>query len=332
MNTRGPMFTLAELEAAADLVHAQMPPTPTHAWPLLAKRMGAEVWVKHENHTAIGAFKVRGGIVYMDELKRTQPKVLGVITATRGNHGQSIARAATAAGLQATILVPFGNSVEKNRAMRAFGAELIEFGADFDEAKGEAARLSRERNLHLVPSFHPALVKGVATYALELFKQAPPLDAVYVPIGMGSGICGMIAARDLLGLDTRIVGVVAEAAPAYALSFAAGHPVPTNSARTFADGMAVREPHPEAVAIIRRGAADVVRVSEDAIAEAMRAYYEDCHTLAEGAGAAPLAAALAAASKAGTRGPSQRIALVLSGGNIDRPVYAEVIGGRTPVV
>ena len=319
------MFTLAELEAAADLVHAHMPPTPAYAWPLLARRTGAEVWVKHENHTPVGAFKVRGGLVYMDELKRLGGKVAGVITATRGNHGQSIARAA-AAGIAAVIVVPRGNSAEKNTAMRGFGAELIEHGDDFDAAKDEAVRLATARNLHMVPSFHPALVKGVATYALEFFRQVPALDTVYAPIGMGSGVCGLIAARDLLRLDTKIVGVVAENAPAYALSFKAGHPVPTNSARTFADGVAVRGPHPDAVAIICKGAAGVVTVTEDAIAEAIRVYYEDCHSLAEGAGAAPLAAVIDRREQMS----GKQVGVILSGGNIDRPVFASVLGGLTP--
>ena len=326
------MFTLAELEAAADLVHGQMPATPAYAWPLLSRRAGAEVWVKHENHTPVGAFKVRGGLVYMDALKRSHPHVAGVITATRGNHGQSIARAAAAAGLSSTIVVPSGNSIEKNAAMRGFGAELIEHGEDFDAARDEAVRLAAARNLHMVPSFHADLVKGVATYALEFFRQAPGLDVVYAPVGLGSGICGLIMARDLLGLDTKIIGVVAANAPAYALSFKAGHPVTTNSARTFADGVAVRGPHPDAVAMICKGAANVVQVSEDAIAEAMRVYYEDCHTLAEGAGAAPLAAVLQA--RAGTQECPQRtgkIGVILSGGNIDRAQYAEVISGSTPV-
>ena len=320
------MFTLAELEAAADLVHAHMPPTPAYAWPLLARRTGAEVWVKHENHTPVGAFKVRGGLVYMDELKRLGGKVAGVITATRGNHGQSIARAAAAAGIAAVIVVPRGNSAEKNTAMRGFGAELIEHGDDFDAAKDEAVRLATARNLHMVPSFHPALVKGVATYALEFFRQVPALDTVYAPIGMGSGVCGLIAARDLLRLDTKIIGVVAENAPAYALSFKAGHPVPTNSARTFADGVAVRGPHPDAVAIICKGAAGVVTVTEDAIAEAIRVYYEDCHSLAEGAGAAPLAAVIDRREQMS----GKQVGVILSGGNIDRPVFASVLGGLTP--
>ncbi len=321
------MFSLADLEAASDLVHAHMPPTPQYAWPLLARRTGVEVWVKHENHTPIGAFKVRGGLVYMTELKRSGENPAGVITATRGNHGQSIARAASAVGLASTILVPHGNSVEKNAAMRAFGAELIEHGRDFDEAKDEAARLAEQRNLHYVPSFHPALVKGVATYALELLRSAGELDAVYVPIGMGSGICGLIAARDLLGLETQIIGVVAENAPCIALSFEAGKPVPTNSARTFADGMACRVPNADALEMILRGAARIVRVSEDAIADAIRIYYEDTHNLVEGAGAAPLAALLQ------ERGLQQgrRVGLILSGGNIDRSVFAAILSGKTPV-
>jgi threonine dehydratase len=319
------MSTLAELEAAADLVHAHMSPTPQYAWPLLGRRVGAEVWVKHENHSPIGAFKVRGGLVYMDELKRSGARIDGVITATRGNHGQSIARAAQAAGYACTILVPHGNSKEKNAAMRAFGAELIEFGKDFDEAREQADRLARERNLHYVPSFHPALIRGVSTYALELFRAVADLDTVYVPIGMGSGICGMIAARDLLGAKTEIVGVVAQAAPCIALSFEAGRPVPTNSAVTFADGMACRVPNAEAVETILRGASRIVQVSEDEIAEAIRIYYEDTHNLAEGAGAAPLAALL----KEGGR-KRLRVGLILSGANIDRAMFGQVMGGKTP--
>jgi threonine dehydratase len=320
------MFTLEELEAAARLVRSELPPTPQHAWPLLRARTGVEVIAKHENHTPAGAFKVRGGIVYIDELRKSGGAAAGLVTATRGNHGQSIARAATAAGISVTIVVPHGNSVEKNSAMRAFGATLIEHGQDFDEAKAEAQRLAETKGLTMVPSFHVALVKGVATYALELLRGAPGLAAVYVPIGLGSGICGLITARDLLGLDTRIIGVVAENAPSYALSFEAGRPVPTNSARTFADGMAVRDPHPDAVAVIRRGAERVVRVSEDRIAEAMRALFEDTHNVAEGAGAAPLAALMAERQQ----WQGRRVAIVVSGGNVDRSVYGEVLAGRTP--
>jgi threonine dehydratase len=323
-----PLFSLSDLEAAADLVHAQVPATPQYAWPLLARRAGAEVWVKHENHTPIGAFKIRGGITYMDWLKRAGPKANGVITATRGNHGQSIALAACRAGLPATILVPHGNSVEKNAAMESFGAELVVHGRDFDEAKGYAAHLAKERGLHFVPSFDRELVKGVATYALELFRAVADLHTVYAPIGMGSGICGLITARDLLGLETEIVGVVADAAPAVAMSFAAGHPVPTNSARTFADGMACREPDPHSLGIIRKGAARVVRVGEDAIAEAMRIYWTATHNVAEGAGAAPLAALLAERE----RMAGKRVGLILSGGNIDADMLRTVLDGHTPAV
>ena len=187
-----------------------MPPTPQYCWPLLSSRVGAEVWVKHENHTPLGAFKVRGGVVYMAGLRAARPGLKGVIAATRGNHGQSIAFAARRAGMTATIVVPHCNSVEKNAAMRALGAELVEHGADFQEALDLARQLSPERNLFFVGSFAPDLVRGVASYALELFRGAWPLDRVYVPIGLGSGICGVIAARDALGLRTEVVGVVAE--------------------------------------------------------------------------------------------------------------------------
>lgn len=322
------LFSLDELEAAVLLVRTIVPPTPQYAWPLLARRAGAEVWVKHENHTPIGAFKVRGGVVYLDALMKRQPNIKGVVTATRGNHGQSIALAAAKAGLPCTIFIPHRNSREKNAAMQAFGAELVVAGADFDACRPEAARFGEEHGYHYVPSFHADLVKGVATYALELFQSVPDIDTVYVPIGMGSGICGLIAARDLLGLKTNIVGVVAEAAPAVALSFEQGRPVATNSAATFADGMACRDPVPEPIEIMRGGAARIARVSEDEIADAMRACYEDTHNIAEGAGAAPLAALMKECRA--MRG--KRVALVLSGGNVDRERFAEVLAGQTPRV
>jgi threonine dehydratase len=321
-----PLFSLEELEAAVALVRTSVPPTPQHAWPLLAQRTGAQVWVKHENHTPIGAFKVRGGIVYLDGLKRREPKLNGVVTATRGNHGQSIALAEARAGVPCTIFVPVGNSREKNAAMQAFGGELVVVGADFDECRPHAAKFAEERGYHFVPSFHQDLVKGVATYALELFQSVPDLDAVYAPIGMGSGICGLITVRDLLGLKTDIIGVVADRAPAVALSFEQGRPVPTNSSATFADGMACRDPVAEPIDIICRGAARIVRVTEDEIAGAIRAYYEDTHNLAEGAGAAPLAALM----QERERMQGKRVGLILSGGNIDREVFADVLAGRTP--
>jgi threonine dehydratase len=315
--------SLAALEDAANIVYRALPPTPQYAWPLLAKRTGCEVWVKHENHTPIGAFKVRGGLVYMERLKREVPPVTGVISATRGNHGQSIGFAAARAGIAATIVVPHGNSVEKNAAMRALGVELLEHGHDFDAARDAAVALAAERGLAMVPSFDMDLVRGVASYSLELLRAAPHLDTVYVPIGLGSGICGMIAARDALGLKTKVVGVVSSGAPAYALSFAAGRVVATNSADTFADGVAVRGPDPLAFDIIRAGAERIVQVDDREIMAAMRAYYEDTHQLVEGAGAGPLAALLK--EQAAMRG--RAVGLVLSGGNIDRPLYARIIAG-----
>lgn len=316
---------LAELEAAAAIVHAAMPPTPQYHWPLLSQRAGAEVWVKHENHTPLGAFKLRGGLVYMPGLKRQQPDVAGVIAATRGNHGQSVAFAAGRAGLAAVIVVPHGNSTEKNAAMRALGAELIEHGHDFQAAYEHAMGLAAERKLHPLRSFHPWLVAGVGSYALELFRAVAEIDTVYVPIGLGSGICGTMAARDALGLKTKVVGVVAENAPAYALSFAQKAAVSTNSADTIADGMACRVPDAEALDEILKGADRVVAVSEEAIKAAMRHYFTDTHNLVEGAGAAPLAALLGERQ----RMAGKRVALILSGGNIDRPLYASVLTGDT---
>ena len=318
------MLSLSEVEEASRIVYAALPPTPQYAWPLLARRTGCEVWVKHENHTPTGAFKVRGGLVYLDRLKRAQPDLAGVVSATRGNHGQSIALGAARVGVAATIVVPQGNSVEKNAAMRAFGAELVEAGHDFDAAREVAQRLARERGLTMVPSFPRDLVCGVATYALELFRNAPPLDTVYVPIGLGSGICGVIAMRDALSPNTKVVGVVSTEAPAYALSFAAKRVVPTNSADTFADGMAVRGPDAEALDVILKGADRIVPVSDTEIAGAMRAYYEDTHQLTEGAGAASLAALM----QERTRLTGKRVGLILSGGNIDRPLYLRLLADR----
>ena len=311
------MFSLSELEQAHALVGAAVPPTAAYAWPLLAERLGTHVLVKHENHTPAGAFKVRGGLVYVDRLKRAHPGTRGLISATRGNHGQSIAFAGRRHGLPVTIYVPKGNSTEKNRAMAAFGAELIEHGSDFQEAREEAIRHAARDGLHMVPSFHPDLVCGVATYALELLRAAPDLDVLYVPIGQGSGICGCIMARDLLGLKTEIVGVQSTLAPSYALSFAARTIVTTNSADTHADGVATRSPDADALAMMLKGVARIVQVTDDDIAHAIRAYWTDTHNLAEGAGAAPLAAALQ--DKGELRG--RRVGLVLSGGNIDLDLF-----------
>lgn len=320
------MFSLDELAAATAVVRRFVPPTPAYAWPLLRRRSGVEVYVKHENHTPTGAFKARGGLVYLDALHRADALPRGVVTATRGNHGQSVAAAAARFGIPTVIVVPHGNSLDKNTAMAGFGAEIVVAGKDFDESRSVAAEIGAARGFHFVPSFHPELVKGVATYAYELFATVEDLAVVYVPIGMGSGICGLITVRDLLGRRTEIVGVVAERAPAFALSFSAGRPISTGLAATFADGMACREPQPEPLAVIRAGAARILRVSEDEIAEAVRIYYTDTHNLAEGAGAAPLAGLL----RERDRYAGKRAAVILSGGNIDAPVFMEILNGRTP--
>ncbi len=312
---------LDEIEAAAQHVYAAMPATPQIAWPLLARRAGREVWVKHENHTPTGAFKVRGGLNLVGRIA-TQARPAGIVGATRGNHGQSLAYAAQRIGLPCTIVVPFGNSASKNAAMREFGAELVEHGVDFDEARVHAATLAQQRGYRLVAPFERDLVAGVATYALELFRAVRDLDRVYVPIGCGSGICALMAARNALRLRTAIVGVVSAGADAYFQSFRARRPIETARATTIADGMAVRVPVTEALAQILAGAEDVVTVTDDDVAEAMRIYFDDTHQVAEGAGAAPLAALL----KAKPRG-AQREAVILCGGNVDRPLYQRILAG-----
>ena len=311
------MFSLPQLRAAHEVVRTALQPTPALSWPLLTRRLGTEVIVKHENHNPTGAFKVRGGLTFVDALRRRQPHSKGLVSATRGNHGQSLAFAGRRAGLPVTIYVPRGNSVEKNAAMRALGAELVEQGDDFQAAREEAIRVAQTGGLDLVPAFHRDLVLGVATYALELLGDRPDLDVLYVPVGQGSGVCGCIAARDALGLRTEIVAVQSAEAPAYALSIAAGHVVRTDSADTLADGMATRVPDEDALAVIRRGVARFVLVSDAEIADAMRAYWTDTHNLTEGAGAA----ALAAAVQEKQRLAGKKVGLVLSGGNIDFDLF-----------
>lgn len=323
-----PLFSADEMSRAATLVYTQMAPTPQYAWPLLSQRLGCEVWVKHENHGPTGAFKMRGAITYIDWLMRDKPDVRGICTATRGNHGQSQARAARARGLSVKVYVPHGNSVEKNAAMRAFGAEVIEFGDDFDAARVEAIRVAQAENLHVVPPYHRELVRGVASYGYELFQAVPDLDTVYVPIGCGSGICGTIAARDALGVSTRIVGVVSDAAQSAKLSFEAGRVIETNSARTFADGMAVRVPVAEAFETYSKGVDRIVTVSDAEVAEAIRIYFRDIHNLAEGAGAASLAALI----QEKDRMQGKKAGVILSGGNIDTDWFTTVLGGGIPSI
>jgi len=323
MNTRllTPSPALADIERAAAIVYRAMPPTAQQRWPLLDARAGAEVWVKHENQTPAGAFKIRGGLVYFDALAHGASMVRGVVAATRGNHGQSIGFAARQYGIPAALVVPHGNSVSKNASMRALGAELIEEGHDFQASLEAAARIAAERDWHLVPSFDPLLVQGVATYSLELFRAVAGLDALYVPVGLGSGICGAIAVRDALGLRTRIVAVVAAAAPAYARSLASGHLVSHDANTRIADGIACRTPNAEALARIAAGIDHVVEVSDDQIEDAMGAIYDDTHNVAEGAGAAAVAAVLAEREAIAGR----RVAAVVTGGNVDRAVFARVL-------
>jgi threonine dehydratase len=315
-----------QIAAAARVVHAAMAPTPQQVWPLLSARLGAETWVKHENHTPVGAFKVRGGLVYFEELARSGRQPRGVICATRGNHGQSVAFAARRHGIPATIVVPHGNSREKNLAMRALGAQLVEHGEDFQEAREYAGVLAAEHGLEMVPSFHPLLVTGVATYALEFLSAAPALDVVYVPIGLGSGICGMLAARDALGLRTEIVGVVSAHATAYAESFAARAPVDSPATTKLADGMACRVVEPAALALMLAGVDRMVQVTDVEVADAMALLYECTHNVAEGAGAA----AVAAATREAGRIAGRRVGVVLSGANVDRAVFARVLADARP--
>lgn len=320
-------FTAAELAEARAIVRETMAPTPQHRWPLLDEAAGCAVWVKHENHTVLGAFKVRGGLVHMRR-RTLAGRRGGVIAATRGNHGQAVAYAAYREGVPATIVVPRGNSVEKNAAMRAHGATLVEAGDDFIAALEHARDLAEDRGLDFVPSFHPDFVLGVATYAEEFFTAVPDLDVVYVPIGLGSGICGVIGVRDLLGLRTEVVGVVAEMAPAYAQSFAARRAIPTASASTFADGAAVRTPDGQALSLILEGATRVIAVPEDAIADATRLLYRATHNVAEGAGALALAGLMFEKDAMAGR----RAGVILTGGNVDADVFAAILSGATPAV
>ncbi len=310
----------SELEAAAETVHAIFPGTPQYVWPLLSERLGCEVWVKHENHTPVGAFKIRGGLNYIKHYVEDGGRQ-GLITATRGNHGQSIATACKRFGAQVKIVVPEGNSREKNDAMRAQGGDLVVHGHDFQEAAEHARDLAAAEGLAMLPSFDPLLVQGVGTYGLEFFSAASDLDTVYVPIGLGSGICGVISARDALGLTTKVVGVVSENAAAYKLSFEAGKGVSTNSADTFADGVACRVPVDQAVEAINAGAERIITVSESQIKAAMRAYYRDTHNIAEGAGAVPLAGLMA--ERDAMQG--KKVGVILSGGNIDRELYLSIL-------
>ncbi len=313
--------SLDQIRAARELVYRYMPPTPQYSWPLLNERLGTEAWIKHENHTPVGAFKIRGALIYLTWLKNRHPSLTGVAAATRGNFGQGVGMAARLLGFKAVLVVPNGNSPEQNHAMLAQGAELIEYGHDFQASFEHAQRVAVERGFQMVESIHELLVHGTASFAMELFEFAPPLDTIYVPIGMGSSICGVAAARNALGLTTEIVGVVAEQAPATAISFRQRRVVEAPADTLIADGLACRRPNPEALEIMLANVARIVQVSETEIAEAMLAYYRDTHNLAEGAGAASLSAALH--EKDRLRG--RRVGIVLTGGNVEREVFASVL-------
>ena len=318
----GALPSLAEVESAARLVYGSMPATPQYTWPLINKAAGAEVWIKHENHTPVGAFKIRGGLVYMDRLRRERPEVTAVVTATRGNHGQAIAFAGVRSGYRVVVVVPHGSSMEKNAAMRGLGAELIEHGADLQAAIEHSMELEVANGWQRILNFDTTLMLGVATYALEFLRGAPAMERMYVPIGMGTGICGMIAVRDALGLSTEVVGVVSSRAPAMARSFEAGEVVEMPSTTRIADGVAARLPDERALAIVRKGVKRIVEVEDDDVEEAMRLYFAATHNVAEGAGAIGLAALL----KDAERG-SGRVGTVLCGGNVDRDVFGRVLLG-----
>ena len=317
--------SLAQIREAQDALYRFMPATPQYSWPLINERLSAEVWIKHENHTPVGAFKIRGALIYLDWLRTVQPKLKGVVAATRGNHGQGVATASRMYGTKCVIVVPRGNSVEKNRAMKAQGAELVEHGADFQEALEFARGLAKERGFVMVDSFHERLVMGTASYALELFEATAELERVYVPIGLGSSICGVSAARNALGLKTEIVGVVAAKSPSYALSFREHKIVEAPAHTAIADGLACRMPNGYAMEIIWDHVARILEVADSEIEQAMRALYEDTHNLAEGAAAA----ALAGATQEMRLNQGKKIGIILTGGNVDAAVFARVLAGET---
>lgn len=317
--------SLAEIRGAQEILYRYMPATPQYSWPLINQRLGAEVWIKHENHTPVGAFKIRGALIYTDWLRKTQPALKGVMAATRGNHGQGVAVAARLHGIQCVIVVPHGSSVEKNRAMIAQGAELVEHGQDFQESLEYARVLGAERGFVMVDSFHERLILGTATYALELFQSAPALDRVYVPIGLGSSISGISAARNALRLATEIVGVVASESPSYSLSFSQHKIVEAPARAAIADGLACRTPNANAMEIIWENVARIVEVSDANIEAAMRAIFQDTHNVAEGAAAAAVAGAIV--EQETNRG--KRIGVIMTGGNVDSDVFARVLSGET---
>ena len=316
-----PLPTLADIEAAAQVVYRDFAATPQYRWALLSERLGTDCWLKHENHTPVGAFKIRGGLTYFDQLEQRGALPREVVSATRGNHGQSMGWAARRHGVACTIVVPRGNSVEKNAAMRALGVTLVEHGSDFQEAREHAMHIAAERGAHMVPSFHTDLLRGVSTYWWEFLRAVPQLDVVYVPIGQGSGACSAIAAKLALGHGVRVVGVVSSHATTYAASVAAGRVVAAPVTTQLADGMACRVADAAALAIIAPHIDHIVQVSDNEVAAAMRALFTDTHNVAEGAGAAAFAAAL----QEKDRLAGQTVGVALTGGNVDADIFSQVL-------
>lgn len=319
---------LQQLDLAAKIVYESMSATPQYSWPLINRALGCEVWLKHENHGPTGAFKLRGGLVYLHRLAQSSPEVRHVVSATRGNHGLSVGFAAQRHGVQAHIVVPFGNSQEKNHAMRALGVDLIEHGSEFQDSREYAGQLALENDWQLIASMHPDLLCGVASYWLELFRAQPDLDVVFVPVGQGSGICAAVAARAALGLKTRIVGVVSAHALAYKLSFEAGRKIEAPVATLLADGLACRVPDEMALAVILSGVDQILAVSDSEVAAAMKLLYTATHNVAEGAGAAALAAALQIKQSL----CGLKIGLPLCGGNVDAAQFAQVLNDWSPAL
>jgi len=312
------------MESAAQFLATLVPPTPQYVWPQVAAAFGTEVWLKHENHTPIGAFKARSAAMYFQKMMQREPECRGVITATRGNHGQAVGLAARRFKLPATVYVPHGNSVEKNNAMRALGVKLVEHGDDFQDSREEAARVGARDGLHMVPAFHADIVLGVTSYWAEFFRAAPDLDVVYVPIGQGSGACAAAAVRNVYSPRTKIVGVVSAHAAAFSKSFAARQVVESPVETRLGDGMACRKPDPEALAIILANVSRIVEVTDAELAAAMRAIFAMTHNVAEGAGAAAFAAAWR--DRESLKG--LRVGVTVSGGNVDTNVFADVLAGK----
>lgn len=314
--------TKQQLNAAAKIVYAAMPPTPQFSWPLINEALGCKAWIKHENHTPTGAFKVRGGLVYLHELAQRDPNTKHVVTATRGNHGLSIGYAAKRHGMTAHIVVPRGNSAEKNMAMRALGVDLIEYGDEFQDCREHAALLAQKNDWHRIPSMHADLLSGVASYWMELFAAQPDLDIVFVPIGQGSGICAAAAVKHALGLKTKIIGVVSAHALAYKSSFDARCKIEEPVSTKLADGLACRVPDDVSLDIILGMVDQVVSVTDTEVAAAMKLLFVSTHNVAEGAGAAAMAAAMQ--MKATLSG--LKVGLPLCGGNVDAKQFSIIIG------